>query len=394
MKQSTPQKNKILIIAAEESSAQYGLRLLELWKRKGLQVEAFGIGNRAMESAGFDILGRSEELAVFGLFEIWAHRKQIKAAFRDIEAAVRERKPDLVLLMDYPGFNFRIARKIKRLGIPIVYFIPPQVWAWKQGRVKFLREMIDENLVLFPFEQEFYKKHGVPTSFVGHPLLDEISGSLLDPSVQKLNRRRFGIADGKIVLGLMPGSRAGELKHCFETQIETAKILVSEFPNVQPVILVAPNLDKEAVTARLTSLNFPIALVKAAPFEMIGMTDVILCASGTATLMVGLMEKPMIIMYRMNSLSAAIAKRIVKTPFFGLVNVIVGREIAPERFQQAATPKLLADLLRPLLASENLRREKAVELSELKSLLGNRGAIERVAAHVEKYFAGARDAGA
>lgn len=388
MRQSTHPKNKILIIAAEESSAQYGLRLLQLWKKKGLDVEAFGIGNRAMEAEGFDILGRAEDLAVFGLFEIWSHRHQIKEAFYKVLNAAQERKPDLVLLMDYPGFNFRIAKRIKKLKIPIVYFIPPQVWAWKQGRVKFLREMIDENLVLFPFEQDFYKSHNVHSTFVGHPLLDELADSQLDQSNQKLNRRRFGLSDDKIVLGIMPGSRQGELKHCLPTQIETVKILKKEFPNLAPVLLVAPNLDKDDVAAKLPALDFPLSLVKSAPFEMIGMTDVILCASGTATLMVGLMEKPMIIMYKMNALSAAIGKRVVKSKFIGLVNIIMGREIALERFQQDANPEHLASLLRPLLADENFRRSKALELREIKSKLGSRGAIERVASHVEKYFAG------
>jgi lipid-A-disaccharide synthase len=388
LRQSTPRKNKILIVAAEESSAQYGLRLLELWKRKGIEVEAFGIGNRAMEKVGFEILGRAEDLAVFGLFEIWSHRHKIKEAFYKVLEAAKSRNPDIVLLMDYPGFNFRIARRLKKLKLPIVYFIPPQVWAWKQGRVKFLREMIDENLVLFPFEQEFYQTHRVPTTFVGHPLLDELSDSELDTKVQKLNRRRFGISDDKIVLGIMPGSRQGELKHCLNTQIETVKLLKSEFPNLAPVLLVAPNLDKEEISARLPPLDFSIALIKSTPFEMIGMTDVILCASGTATLMVGLMEKPMIIMYRMNPLSAAIGRRIVSTKFFGLVNVIMGREIALERFQQDANPEHLASLLRPLLADESTRRKKAEELRELKTKLGSRGAIERVAAHLEKYFAG------
>jgi lipid-A-disaccharide synthase len=290
--------------------------------------------------------------------------------------------------MDYPGFNFRLARKLKPLKIPIVYFIPPQVWAWKQGRVKFLREMIDENLVLFPFEQEFYKAHNVPTKFVGHPLLDEISETLMDPEVQRLNRRRFGISDDKIVIGLMPGSRESELRMNLATQIETAKLLKREFPNLTAVLLVAPNLERENISERLLDVDFPLALIKGEPFEMIGMTDVILCASGTATLMVALMEKPMVIMYKMNPLSAAIARRIVSARFFGLVNMIMGWEIAPERFQGDANPGHLASILRPLLSSEKLRREKSAELKQIKSKLGERGAIGRVSAHIEKYFAG------
>lgn len=392
MKPSTPRESSILIIAAEESSAHYGLRLLEHWKKTGTKVKAYGIGNRAMEKAGFEIMGYAEDLAVFGLFEIWTHWPKIKEAFYKVLDAAKTRRPDVVLLMDYPGFNFRLARKIKALGIPIVYFIPPQVWAWKQGRVKFLREMIDENLVLFPFEESFYKSHDVPVAFVGHPLLDEMNPSLFDAETQRLTRRRFGISDDRVVLGLMPGSRQSELKMNLQTQIETAKLLKSRIPNLSVVLLVAPNLDKDDLARRLPADGgVPISLVKGEPFEMIGMTDAILCASGTATLMVGLMEKPMVIMYRMNPISAALAKRLVKSKFFGLANLVMEREVAPERFQGEANPADLASLLQPLLTDQELRTRKRAELNEIKSKLGANGAIGRLATHLSKYLNGPND---
>ncbi|HEX4926335.1 MAG TPA: lipid-A-disaccharide synthase [Bdellovibrionales bacterium] len=392
MSSSTPRESSILIIAAEESSAHYGLRLLEHWKKSGRKVRAYGVGNRAMEAAGFEIMGYAEDLAVFGLFEIWTHWPKIKEAFHKVVEAARTRKPDVILLMDYPGFNFRFTRKIKSLGIPIVYFIPPQVWAWKQGRVKFLREMIDENLVLFPFEESFYKSHDVPVQFVGHPLLDEMKPELFEAENQRLNRRRFGIADDKVVLGLMPGSRQSELKMNLETQIETAKRLKSEIPNLSVVLLVAPNLSKDELARRLPSdTGVPITMVKGEPFEMIGMADAILCASGTATLMVGLMEKPMVIMYRMNPISAALAKRLVKSKFFGLANLVMEREVAPERFQGDANPVHLASLLKPLLTDSRLRGEKAGELREIKTKLGAKGAIGRLAARLDKYLQGTND---
>ena len=227
---STNDSVEILIVAAEASSTLYAQRLLEHWRSRGLRVNAFGVGSKSMEDLGFQIVGRSEELAVVGLQEVIAHWSLIKNTFHGLLAAAEQRKPKVALLLDYPDFNLRLAKKLKAMGIKVIYYISPQVWAWRQSRVHLIKKVVDKMLVLFPFEEDFYKRFDVPVQFVGHPLLDELNPDLFDEKVQAMDRGRYGIKEGEIVLALMPGSRKSELKHHLKVQIEAAAILRQQFP--------------------------------------------------------------------------------------------------------------------------------------------------------------------
>jgi len=367
-------------VAAEASSAAYAAELLKTWQAQGLPVEAFGIGNKEMEKLGFEILGRSEELAVVGLGEIIAHWGDIKKAWDALVDAAETRRPDFVLLMDYPEFNLRLARRMKDLKIPVVYYISPQVWAWRTYRVHKIKKIVDLMLVIFPFEEEFYKKHRVPVKFVGHPLLDLLQTLLPDATKLAEYRARL-LKDKKNILGLMPGSRRSEIKFNLKTQIETAKKVVAKRPDILPVLFVAPSLDLAFVRAECARLGFTGELIQEDPFFMISLADEILCASGTATLMVGLCRKPMVIMYRMKTLTAFFAKRLVKhIPFFGMVNLILKKEAVPERFQSAANPDELSRLLLEIIENRHGRRDQiAKELQNLQSALGAGGGIRALA---------------
>lgn len=383
---------RVLIVAAEASSCLYAQRLLEHWRDNGQTVEAFGIGNQAMADLGFECLARAEDLAVVGLMEVFSHWSEIKKAFYDLVEAARVRKPHVVLLLDYPGFNLRFAKKLKALGVPVVYYISPQVWAWKQGRVKLIQEVIDKMLVVFPFEVEFYKKFGMEVEFVGHPLLDELKGEYSDPEVRRQRRNRYGIQDGDMVLALMPGSRNSELKHHLGVQLNAARTLMSRFPNLKTALFVAPNFTTEEIQTWLGDLDIPLIVIKDEPFRMIDLADVVLCASGTATLMVGLLEKPMVIMYRMNPVTAFLAKRFVRsTKYFGLINLVLDRLAVPEVFQDQARSENLVKLLEEIIGSESQRREMREALGPARERLGSAGATQRVAQALATYW---RDAGA
>jgi lipid-A-disaccharide synthase len=378
---------KILIVAAEASSCLYAQRLLQYWKKHNISVEAFGIGDRNMEAEGFECLGRAEELAVVGLQEVISHWGVIKKAFHDCVSAAHERKPQVVLLLDYPGFNLRFAKKMKALGIPVAYYISPQVWAWKTGRVKLIKQVIDKMLVIFPFEVDFYAKHGMTVDFVGHPLLDELSPAHFNKDTRRIHRAKYGIGPNDTLLALMPGSRQSELKHHLDVQLAAAGELVKKNPNLKVALFVAPNFSKEDLQARLEDLNFPLMLIKDEPFSMIDLADVVLCASGTATLMVGLLEKPMVIMYRMNALTAFLAKRFVKsTKFFGLINLVLDELVAKEVFQEQADVPHLVRELDELISQEDKRRTMSAKLEKAKDRLGSRGATERVAKALEQYW--------
>lgn len=384
---SPERTRKILIVAAEASSCLYAQRLLQHWKKHNISVEAFGIGDRAMESEGFECLGRAEELAVVGFSEIISHWGVIKKAFYDNLEAAKTRRPDMVLLLDYPGFNLRFAKRIKALGIPVIYYISPQVWAWKTGRVKVIREVVDKMLVVFPFEVDFYAKFNMKVDFVGHPLLDELNPDHFDAQRRQQKRARYGIQTDDLLLALMPGSRVSEIKHHLNVQLGAARELLKKHPNLKVALFVAPNFDKEQMQDWLSELEFPLILIKDEPFSMIDLADVILCASGTATLMVGLLEKPMVIMYRMNALSAFLAKRFVKsTKYFGLINLVLDQLAVREVFQEEADVAHLVRELEPLISDPQKRIEQQERLRPAKDRLGNKGATERVAQALEEYW--------
>jgi lipid-A-disaccharide synthase len=381
------QLGRVLIVAGEASSSLYAQRILESWKSKGRQVEVFGIGSDAMEARGFRRLGKSEEMAVVGLSEVIRHFPLIRRVYHSLLEECDRSKPDFALLLDYPDFNLRLAKDLKKRGIKVIYYISPQVWAWRRGRVKLIKKVVDEMLVLFPFEEPFYRAHGVKVSFVGHPLLDELVSREKDQGVSSsLRREKFGIQPFETVLGLMPGSRESELKHHLRDQLKAAELLVKRYPHVRPVLLCAPTINRERLQTEVSDLAVPIQIVKSEPLDMIEMCDLLLVASGTATLMVGLLEKPMVIMYRMSPLTAWFAKRLVThTRYFGMVNLILEKEAARELFQEAASPEQMATELEKLL-DENIRRDAVGELKRLKEKLGAVGATARVVIRLEEYF--------
>lgn len=234
-------------------------------------------------------------------------------------------------------------------------------------------------LVLFPFEVDFYKKFGVDVEFVGHPLLDELRPELFDKNHISQLRAKFGIPAQHKVLGLMPGSRSSELTHHLQTQLETAAELYKQVPNLKVLLLVAPNLNPDAVRSRIQNWTFPIQFVQADPFDMVAMTDVILCASGTATLTVGLMEKPMAIMYKMKQSTVFLARFIMKMPkYFGLVNLIQNKPVSQEFFQESACPEKMVPYLKTLLMNEDAYKKQVLELQNLKQCLGAKGATQKV----------------
>jgi lipid-A-disaccharide synthase len=379
-------KESVLIIAAEASSSLYAQRLLESWKAEGREIEAFGIGSRSMERLDFECLGRSEELAVVGLSEVIKHLPVIRKVFNSLLEQASVRKPKFALLLDYPDFNLRLAKQLKKRGITVIYYISPQVWAWRTGRVKTIRKWVDHMLVLFPFEETFYRKHNVKVDFVGHPLLDELPQVQMNAEKLRFERSRFGLGDKDIVLGLMPGSRNSEIEHHLATQIRATEILAQRLPNLRTVLMVAPTLEREKFGEALAASSASIQIIKEDPLDMIALADVVLVASGTATLMVGLMEKPMVIMYRMTAITAWFAKRLVtKTKFFGLVNLVMNRLIVPELFQEDANPTRLADELQRLALGP--ARETALhDLAGVRAALGSRGATARVLAILNSYL--------
>ncbi len=379
--------NSILIVAAEASSVIYAQRILENLKAKNINVKAFGVGSRQMEELGFERLGKSEEMAIVGAAEIISHFGLLKSVFDGLVTAAAERKPKVAIVMDYPEFNLMLSKKLHALGIPVIYYISPQVWAWRKGRVHTIKKYCQKALLLFPFEIPFYSQHQVPHEFVGHPILDELDEKLLDPAYRILHRNQCGITDDEIVLGLMPGSRRLELKQHFAIQLETARKLSHVYKNLKILIMVAPSFEKDDLHPYLEDFKLPFVMIKDEPFRMIHLCDFVLATSGTATLLVGLLKKPMVIIYRMKALTAIFAKLVVRgTKYFGLVNLILQKEVAPERFQGDATPEKLVPLFQKYIDDPVYSESVRQQLGELRQHLGEKGATERVSQIILGYL--------
>ncbi|AHZ84050.1 lipid-A-disaccharide synthase [Bdellovibrio bacteriovorus] len=380
--------DQVLIVAAEASSVTYAQRILEAWKAQGRKVHAFGVGSQDMEDIGFERLGKSEEMAVVGAAEIISAYSHLKSVFDSLVAEAEKRRPKVAIVMDYPEFNLMLAKKLHALGIPVVYYISPQVWAWRKGRVKTIKKYCKKVFVLFPFEVPFYEEHGVPVEFVGHPLLDELDERLIDDlEYRKNHRNQCGIRDSEIVLGLMPGSRRLEVKQHLDIQLDAARILSKKFPNLKVLILTAPTFTKEYMQDRLENFRLPYMLLKDEPFRMIHLVDMMLVASGTATLQVGLLKKPMVIMYKMKWLTGVFAKLFVRgTKYFGLVNLILNKEAVPELFQSEVTAENLAAELERYVLDKKYHDSVVSDLGQVRQYLGDKGATQRVVKALEEYF--------
>lgn len=382
-----PSKKKVMIVAAEASSAAYALKLLQYWKAHGEEVEAFGVGTPEMEALGFYRIGKAEDMAVVGAVEIISHYSFLKEIFNNLIIEAEKRQPQVVVVMDYPEFNLMLAKQLFLRGLNVVYYISPQIWAWRKGRVETIKKYCKKVFLLFPFEVDFYKSKNVPYEFVGHPILDELDPKYLNQDYIDQKRARMGIGSNDIVLGLMPGSRRLELKNHMAVQIEVARRLYKKYPQLRAVILVAPTFTKEQVQDVLEDVRFPYVLLKDDPMEMICITDVVLAASGTATLMVGLLQKPMVIMYKMQWLTYFFAKIFVRgVRYFGIVNLILNKEIAPECWQKKANANNMEALIEKFIRDPEHYRQTRKELATISQHLGDRGATDRVAKSLESFF--------
>lgn len=389
-------QKKIMIVAAEASSTHYAAGLLREWQKENLATAQkhyfFGVGSNEMEAMGFHRIGKSEEMAVVGLAEIIEHYSFLKNIFYNLLAEAQKLKPDIVILMDYPDFNLRLAKKLKAMGIKVFYYISPQVWAWRKSRIHDIKRDCEKVFLLFPFEKTFYDNYGVSNEFVGHPLLDDLDDSLLDAEKNKFRRAKYGISENEKVLALMPGSRHSEIEQHFDLQQQVAKNLLLKHKNLRILVCVAPPLSKDFILQKLENFSLPFILLKEDPNHMIALADVVLVASGTATLMVGLLEKPMVIMYKMKWLTGIIGQLLIRgVKYFGLVNLILNEEVVPERKQNQATLAELTQLTDRYLTDTHYTQSVIEKLKKVRHSLGNKGAAKRVVASLNMYLNNSRN---
>lgn len=369
-----PQKY-LFIVAGEASGDVHAAHLVDELKRLDPTLKFSGIGGPHLQASGVELYKDMSALAVVGFAEVLKHYGEIHAVFRLILKRIDEIRPQAVILVDYPGFNLRLAKEIKRRNIPVIYYISPQVWAWKESRVEHIRRYVDCMLVLFAFEKEFYARRGVPVEWVGHPLVDSVTAGI--PKNEFF--RKHALDPNKITIGLLPGSRHNEVRHLLPVMLNAADILQGEFPQVQFLVLQAHTLERPFLESLCQHTRCQPQIIEGETYEGINACDACIVASGTATLETAILGKPMVIIYKTSLLTWLLAKFLVKIPYIGLVNVVAGKKIVPECIQFQATGARIAAELRKIVADETRMADIKTELQRVKSMLGTGGSSRRAA---------------
>ena len=370
-------KKHVLIIAGEASGDLHGANLVRAMKRLSPGIDVQGVGGRNMEDAGVKILVPSSDMAVVGLTEVFSKLYSIMKARHDLKILLRENRPDLLILIDYPEFNIHLAGAAKRYGIPVLYYISPQIWAWRRGRLKKIAGRIDRMAVILPFEKEFYlqAKTELVVDYVGHPLLDIVP----DIPDNRKSKKGLGMPDSYPILGLLPGSRNDEIRNHLPLMINAAEILSSRYNKIKCVLPMAPTVSPELIESTVRQSLLDISVSSENIYRVLSICHFAFVASGTATLETALMEVPMVIVYRVSPLSYWIGKRVIKVPYVGLVNLIAGKEVVPELIQDEATPQNLAQKAMSVLENEKNRTDMVKEFRMIRERLGSGGASERTA---------------
>jgi lipid-A-disaccharide synthase len=363
---------QILISAGEASGDMYAARLATAL-RKRAEVELFGMGGTRMRDAGVEIVADCSEVSLVGIVEIAKKYPALKRVWNRVVGEAQRRKPRFAILTDFPGFHLRLARALKRQGVRNIYFVCPQFWAWRPWRANLVRRRFVRGLCIFPFEEQWYRQRGVKADFIGHPLVGNVAATK--------TRAEFAAAceldPAKPILALLPGSRSGEIAHHMPTMMQACR-RIQKAREVQFVLALAPGVKRSQIAEHLIP-EVAVHVVKDASYDALHAADLSIVSSGTATVEAALMDAPMIVVYRLAPLTAAIAKLLVRTPMFAMVNLIAGTRVVPELVQKDFTPGRLANEAIRLLDSPYARAEMRRGLAEVREKLGPPGAVERAA---------------
>ncbi len=366
---------KIAFSAGESSGDQHAASMFQALKKHLPNIQAIGMGGTKMRDAGIDVKVDSSGIGVIGLIEILRHYGEIRAALAQMKKLLAEEEPDLLVCVDYKEFNLKLARFAKSQGIKVLFYVSPQVWAWRPGRVKTYGEAIDMMAVIFPFETAYYEAENVPVRYVGHPSVDKVK-----PQRNKTDDLRlFSLHAERPIVGLLPGSRSNEIRRLLPVMLEAAGKIKQTVPDVQFVLPQADSIDDEALKPCLQASDVEIKVIKAQPYDVIQCCDAVMTASGTASLEIALLQIPMVIVYKLSALTYWLGKKLVKIPFIGLPNIIAGRRIIKELIQQEANADTLSEEILKLLQDKPYRAKMLENLAEVKDKSGDGGGSENMA---------------
>jgi len=366
--------NHIFIICGEPSGDLHAGNLAKKILEINPNIKISGVGGTCMREAGAKIYGNIKDLAVIGLFDVLKKLPKFFSLQRLILEKIKAEKPDAIILVDFSGFNLRLARKINKT-LPVIYYVSPQVWASRPGRVKTIKEYIHKMIVLFKFEEEFYKRYGINATFIGHPLLDIVAPTM--DGKEFLNKS--GLLESKTTIVLLPGSRKQEIKNILPVMLEASILINKNMANVQFVIAKSPQVDLDIYNRIISESFTDLKIIEGKTYDCLNIADFCLVASGTATLETAIMQRPMAIIYKMNLLNYFLYRPMVRLPYIGMVNIVAGEKIVPEFIQFGAHPKKISEQVLEILQNPTRTEQMKDGLALVKSLLGEKGASLRAA---------------
>ena len=357
---------KVMILAGEASGDAHAAGFVEVLRRVEPALEISGMGGAAMRRAGVDVFFDSSIIAVVGLVEVLRHWGDIKRAMNLVRQRLEQTRPDLLILVDYPEFNLKMARRARELGIRVLFYISPQVWAWRPKRIHKIGSLIDHMAVIFRFERDYYERAGIPVTFVGHPLVDRVPSDA-DPA---LLRRALGLDADAPVVGLFPGSRQSEISRLLPVLLDSARVLRARNRQTRFLLPVASTLDADAIRAQCADSGVDILVSEGDLYDTIVCCDAIATCSGTVTLEIALLGTPMCIVYRMSGLSYRIMSRLITIPHIGLANIVAGKAVVRELLQDEANPAAIAGEIERLIEDGDYRRRVIDGLASVRANLG------------------------
>lgn len=366
---------RIMIVAGEASGDIYGAGLIRAVHALDPGFRFFGIGGERMREAGAETIADSADLAVVGLVEVIRHFNVIAPAFLQLKRMLLDDPPDLLILIDYPGFNLRLAKVATKAGVKVLYYISPQIWAWRQGRVKKIKRLVDHMAVILPFEVAFYEQAGVPVSFVGHPMADRVATDL----VQADAAASFGLNPDQPVIGLFPGSRRSEVSRLLPVILDAAELLQGQLPGVQFVLPLASTLGDEDLAPYLAGRRLPITITRDRIHDLIRACDAVISVSGTVTLEIALVGTPLVIIYKLSPLTYQLAIRLVKVEHIGLCNIVAGETVGRELIQDDASPQQIAQEIGRIVTDAQYRADLKAKLAHVRQRLGGGGSDQKMA---------------
>ncbi|OGQ50844.1 MAG: lipid-A-disaccharide synthase [Deltaproteobacteria bacterium RIFCSPLOWO2_02_FULL_57_26] len=363
-----------MVVVGEASGDLHGAQLVRSLCQRHTELEIFGVAGERLRQEGVRVIFDVARLTGMGLAELAGNLRTLWMAYRLVRGALRKEKPDLLILIDFPEFNLRLARLARRIKIPVLYYISPQVWAWRKRRVKQIARWVDHIAVVFPFEVAIYEKRGMRVSFVGHPLLDVVRSH----QPRQATLAQLGLDPSRRTIALLPGSRRREIAYHLPPMLEAADRL-SEEMEVQFVLVRASTVERGELERLLARSSTRLAIAEGNAYDVLNACDLAWAASGTATLETALMLKPMVIVYRLAWLTYALARLLVRVDHIGMVNIIAGQTVVPELIQNEVTPERILFETRRMLLDGELYRQIVEQLAAVRQKLGTPGAAERVA---------------